>query len=171
MRTFRYLHHRLELLLKLCGWAKGNFRSHIHAPPHPAAPSNFWETLFWFIILRVVNSTLPISEWSSSNHKWISFAQRQRNLKKNSRTRCSVKSLIILVWRDITLAAGRCPGCYSGRVVHKLANHLFIYLFSNHVNSGAVVVYTLRVNMSVAAPKMLDALGWTESEKGFVLVS
>ncbi len=44
-------------------------------------------------------------------------------------------------------------------------------VFSNYFNSGAVVVYTLRVNMSVAAPKMLDALGWTESEKGFVLVS
>lgn len=37
--------------------------------------------------------------------------------------------------------------------------------------SGALVVYTLRVNMSVAAPKMRDSLGWTEAEKGFVLVS
>jgi hypothetical protein len=38
-------------------------------------------------------------------------------------------------------------------------------------SSGICVVYTLRVNMSVAAPKMKDDLGWTDYEKGLVLVS
>jgi hypothetical protein len=33
--------------------------------------------------------------------------------------------------------------------------------------SGILIVYTLRVNMSVAAPKMRDDLGWTEAEKGY----
>lgn len=31
-------------------------------------------------------------------------------------------------------------------------------------------MYTLRVNISVAAQKMRDELGWTESQKGLVLV-
>ena len=35
--------------------------------------------------------------------------------------------------------------------------------------SGIIVVYTLRVNMSVAAPSMREELGWTETEKGVVL--
>lgn len=35
--------------------------------------------------------------------------------------------------------------------------------------SGVVIVYTLRVNMSVAAPKMKEELGWSETEKGYVL--
>lgn len=37
--------------------------------------------------------------------------------------------------------------------------------------SGLIIVYTLRVNMSVAAPKMKIDLGWSESEKGYVLSS
>jgi sugar phosphate permease len=37
-------------------------------------------------------------------------------------------------------------------------------------NSGICVVYTLRVNMSVAAVKMKDDLDWSEEEKGLVLV-
>lgn len=37
--------------------------------------------------------------------------------------------------------------------------------------SGIVIVYTLRVNMSVAAQKMRDELNWSEAQKGFVLVS
>lgn len=37
--------------------------------------------------------------------------------------------------------------------------------------SGVTVMFMLRVNMSVAAPKMRDDLGWTEYEKGLVLVS
>jgi hypothetical protein len=36
--------------------------------------------------------------------------------------------------------------------------------------SGVTVVYTLRVNMSVAAQTMRDDLDWSESQKGFVLV-
>lgn len=35
--------------------------------------------------------------------------------------------------------------------------------------SGVIIVYTLRVNMSVAAPKMTDELNWTEAQKGYVL--
>lgn len=35
--------------------------------------------------------------------------------------------------------------------------------------SGVCVLYILRVNMSVAAVKMKDDLGWTESQKGLVL--
>jgi sugar phosphate permease len=35
--------------------------------------------------------------------------------------------------------------------------------------SGVIIVYTLRVNMSVAAPAMMEDLGWSEAEKGFVL--
>ena len=34
---------------------------------------------------------------------------------------------------------------------------------------GIVVVYTLRVNMSVAVETMKDELNWTETEKGYVL--
>jgi MFS family permease len=34
---------------------------------------------------------------------------------------------------------------------------------------GAVIAYTLRVNMSVCAQKMKDDLDWTETEKGYVL--
>jgi hypothetical protein len=45
----------------------------------------------------------------------------------------------------------------------KFSNHRFV--------SGICVVYTLRVNISVAAPKMKDDLGWSEYEKGLVLVS
>lgn len=37
-------------------------------------------------------------------------------------------------------------------------------------NSGVLVVYTLRVNMSVACVDMADDLNWTEAEKGLVLV-
>ena len=37
--------------------------------------------------------------------------------------------------------------------------------------SGVIIVYTLRVNMSVAAPKMRDDLGWSDSQKGLVLSS
>ena len=37
------------------------------------------------------------------------------------------------------------------------------------LNSGIVIVYCLRVNMSVAAPEMKDDLGWTEAQKGLVL--
>jgi len=37
--------------------------------------------------------------------------------------------------------------------------------------SGICIVYTLRVNMSVAAVKMEDDLDWSESQKGFVLVN
>ena len=33
------------------------------------------------------------------------------------------------------------------------------------------MVYTLRVNMSVAAPDMRDDLGWSEYEKGLALVN
>ena len=32
--------------------------------------------------------------------------------------------------------------------------------------SGVLVVYTLRVNISVAANKMTEDLGWSEKEKG-----
>ena len=35
--------------------------------------------------------------------------------------------------------------------------------------SGVIIVYTLRVNMSVAAPKMTEDLNWSESQKGYVL--
>jgi len=45
---------------------------------------------------------------------------------------------------------------------------LTLITFSNH--SGICIVYTLRVNMSVAAVKMEDDLDWSESQKGFVLV-
>ena len=34
------------------------------------------------------------------------------------------------------------------------------------LHSGIVVVYCLRVNMSVAAQDMRDELNWTEYEKG-----
>lgn len=37
--------------------------------------------------------------------------------------------------------------------------------------SGVIVVYTLRVNISVAAPIMQDDLGWSDAEKGYVLSS
>ncbi len=33
-----------------------------------------------------------------------------------------------------------------------------------------MIVYTLRVNMSVAAPDMQDDLGWSDAEKGLILV-
>lgn len=36
--------------------------------------------------------------------------------------------------------------------------------------TGLVAVYTLRVNMSVAAEAMMEDLGWTETEKNIVLV-
>ena len=39
------------------------------------------------------------------------------------------------------------------------------------LSSGVVVVYTLRVNMSVAAPQMKVDLNWTEVQKGYVLSS
>ena len=39
------------------------------------------------------------------------------------------------------------------------------------INPGIVVVYCLRVNMSVAIQDMRDELGWSESEKGLVLSS
>lgn len=39
------------------------------------------------------------------------------------------------------------------------------------VNSGIVVVYCLRVNMSVAAQDMRDELNWSETQKGLVLSS
>ena len=39
------------------------------------------------------------------------------------------------------------------------------------LNSGIVIVYCLRVNMSVAAQDMRDELNWSESEKGLALVS
>jgi hypothetical protein len=45
----------------------------------------------------------------------------------------------------------------------------FMFTFYLH-NSGICVVYTLRVNMSVAAVKMKDDLDWSEEEKGLVLV-
>ena len=35
--------------------------------------------------------------------------------------------------------------------------------------SGVIVVYTLRVNMSVAAQDMRDELNWSENQKGLVL--
>jgi sugar phosphate permease len=34
-----------------------------------------------------------------------------------------------------------------------------------------LINYTIRVNMSIAAPKMKDVLNWTEKEKGYVLSS
>eukprot|EP01031_Cornospumella_fuschlensis_P048333 gene48333-59192_t len=37
--------------------------------------------------------------------------------------------------------------------------------------SGVLVVYTLRVNISVAAQDMRDELNWSEGEKGLVLSS
>lgn len=37
--------------------------------------------------------------------------------------------------------------------------------------SGIALVYTLRVNMSVAADPMMNDLGWTEVQKGYVLSS
>ena len=37
--------------------------------------------------------------------------------------------------------------------------------------SGVLVVYTLRVNMSVACVDMAKDLNWTDAEKGLVLVS
>lgn len=54
-------------------------------------------------------------------------------------------------------------------------NDTFRHLFSRRwemvwlLFSGIVVVYTLRVNMSVAAQKMRDELGWSESQKGLIL--
>ena len=39
------------------------------------------------------------------------------------------------------------------------------------LTSGIVVVYTLRVNMSVAAQEMRDELNWTENQKALILVS
>lgn len=41
---------------------------------------------------------------------------------------------------------------------------LFLFLFS-----AATVSYMLRVNISVCAQKMRDELGWTDTQKGFVL--
>ena len=38
------------------------------------------------------------------------------------------------------------------------------------MHSGIVVVYTLRVNVSVAAQKMRDELHWSENQKGLILV-
>ena len=35
--------------------------------------------------------------------------------------------------------------------------------------TGLLVVYTLRVNISVAASDMRDELNWTEAQKGFIL--
>lgn len=35
--------------------------------------------------------------------------------------------------------------------------------------SGVIIVYCLRVNISVAVPKMKEDLGWSESQKGYVL--
>lgn len=35
--------------------------------------------------------------------------------------------------------------------------------------SGILIVYALRVNISIAAPKMAEDLGWSETQKGFVL--
>lgn len=37
--------------------------------------------------------------------------------------------------------------------------------------SGMVIAYSLRVNMSVAAPRLMTNLGWTENQKGKVLSS
>lgn len=37
--------------------------------------------------------------------------------------------------------------------------------------TGVLIVYTLRVNMSVAISKMVDDLNWSEGQKGFVLSS
>jgi sugar phosphate permease len=51
--------------------------------------------------------------------------------------------------------------CYEGMMID-----LCVVCFS-----GIAVVYTLRVNMSVAAQDMRDDLNWSESEKGLVLVS
>lgn len=47
---------------------------------------------------------------------------------------------------------------------------MFIVSYSG-VCLGITIVYTLRVNMSVAAPKMRDDLHWSEDEKGYVLSS
>ena len=46
---------------------------------------------------------------------------------------------------------------------------MFVYFFD--LFSGIALVYTLRVNMSVAAQKMRHELDWSEGEKGLVLVS
>lgn len=51
-----------------------------------------------------------------------------------------------------------------------IAKLFFVYLLYVFLRSGLAVVYTLRVNISVAAQKMRDELGWTESQKGLVLV-
>lgn len=50
--------------------------------------------------------------------------------------------------------------------------YLFLYQFLNQQQtvSGAAVVYTIRVNMSVAAVKMKEELDWSESQKGYILV-
>lgn len=44
-------------------------------------------------------------------------------------------------------------------------------VFCPQLCSGLTILYTLRVNMSVAAQKMKLDLDWSETEKGFVLVS
>jgi hypothetical protein len=53
------------------------------------------------------------------------------------------------------------------QLVPQLVCLLCSFIFKN---SGITIVYTLRVNMSVAAVKMKDDLGWTDTEKGLVLV-
>jgi len=37
------------------------------------------------------------------------------------------------------------------------------------LNSGIIIVYCLRVNMSIGVQDMRDELNWSESEKGYVL--
>jgi hypothetical protein len=46
--------------------------------------------------------------------------------------------------------------------------HSALACYTNY--SGLVILYTLRVNMSVAAQQMRVDLNWTETEKGYVLV-
>lgn len=46
----------------------------------------------------------------------------------------------------------------------------FCWLDLSFNGSGVLVVYTLRVNMSVACVDMADDLNWTDAEKGLVLV-
>ena len=48
---------------------------------------------------------------------------------------------------------------------------LYLPPFPYYNVSGVLVVYTLRVNMSVAAQDMRDELNWSEGQKGLVLVS
>lgn len=77
--------------------------------------------------------------------------------------------------KSFCLGDGKWYFCFSGIYLWLISNFFYVLTllcFScNTILSGLAVVYTLRVNISVAAQKMRDELEWSESQKGLVLVS